>query len=74
MLRFYFIGIRPFVVLFWFKIATMAIFLYFIDTYKRDELYYFKNLGLSKQFLWISTLLFDFLLFIILITIALIIR
>ncbi len=74
LLRFYSIGIKPFAVLFWFKIATMAIFMYFIDVYKRDEFYYYKNLGLSKVVLWVSTLVFDFILFLVLISIALMIR
>lgn len=73
-LQFYLIGIKPFALLFWFKIATLGIFVYFVNVYKKDEFYYYKNLGLSKLFLWISTLLFDLILFIVLITLALMIR
>lgn len=50
-------------VLFWFKILTLAITIYSINVYKRNEFYYYKNLGLSKRMLWLPILIFDFLLF-----------
>lgn len=49
----------------WFKVITMAIIVYYINTYKRKEFYYYQNLGLSKKLLWTYTLGLDFLLFLI---------
>jgi len=70
----YYQGIMAFTALFWFKIITLGLIVYFISSYKRDEFYYYKNLGLSKLHLWVSTLLFDFILFIFLIVLTLKIR
>ena len=49
--------------LFWFKIFTLAIIVYAINIYKKNEFYYYKNLGISKLKLWISIITFDFLFF-----------
>ena len=57
-------GIGTFSVLFWFKIITLGLIFYFIDSYRRDGLYFYKNLGLSKLNLWISALSIDFIIFI----------
>lgn len=51
--------------LFWFKIITLAITVYYINIYKKNEFYYYKNLGISKFTLWIPILIFDFLFFLI---------
>jgi hypothetical protein len=67
-------GVETFTVLFWFKIFTLGLSVYFINSYKRNEFLYYKNLGVSKVFLWISTLLFDSSLFIFLLIITLKIR
>jgi archaellum biogenesis protein FlaJ (TadC family) len=64
-------GMSTFTALFWFKIITLGLIIYFINGYKRDEFYYYKNLGISKLFLWISTLSFDIVLFIVLFLITL---
>lgn len=58
-------GIYAFTVVFWFKMATLGLIFYFINNYKKHELYYYKNLGVSKWMLWIPTLTFDFILFIV---------
>jgi len=58
-------GLKVFVAVFWFKVITLGIIYFFINKYKSKELYYFKNLGLSKKFLWISTISIDMLLFIL---------
>jgi len=50
-------------VLFGIKIATTGFMFYFIYNYKRNEFYYYRNLGVSKKLLWISTLSFDVVLF-----------
>ncbi|NCT93964.1 MAG: hypothetical protein GXC72_06055 [Chitinophagaceae bacterium] len=52
--------------LFWFKIATMGISYYVVNSYKSHEYYYYQNLGYSKQLLWAVTLAVDFLLFLLL--------
>ena len=67
-------GFDTFSTIFWFKIATFGLIIYYIHNFKKDDFSYYKNLGLTKKLLWISTLLFDFLLFLILITITLQIR
>jgi len=67
-------GMSTFTALFWFKIITLGIIIYFINDYKCDEFYYYKNLGTSKLFLWISTLSFDIVLFIVLYLITVKIR
>ena len=61
---------QAFVVVFWLKIITLGLIVFFINNYKRNEFYYYKNLGLSKLRLWVSILLFDFILFIILLILA----
>jgi type III secretory pathway component EscU len=53
--------------IFWLKIATLALTFYFINRYKKNEFYYFQNLGISKILLWATTLIFDFILFLFLI-------
>lgn len=52
----------------WLKVATMGIIYWYINSYKQAEYYYYLNLGISKRMLWIVILLFDFLLFILLLT------
>jgi len=52
-------------VLIWFKIFTLAIIVFYIQKYKRQQFYYYKNLGLSRLTLWFSSLSFDLLLFLI---------
>ena len=58
-------GISFIQTLFWFKIFTLAVIVYFINVYKKNEFYYYKNLGISKFMLWIPILIFDFLFFLI---------
>ncbi|MBU1579821.1 MAG: hypothetical protein KJ754_10360, partial [Bacteroidetes bacterium] len=41
-------GSSAFTTLFWFKLSTLAVFFFFINSYKREEIYYYKNLGISK--------------------------
>ncbi|MBE9468063.1 MAG: hypothetical protein IMY72_07050 [Bacteroidetes bacterium] len=70
----YMYGIDIFTVLFWFKIVTLGIIVYYINNYKKNEFYYYQSLGLSKLFLWISTIIIDLSLFIILLITMLQIR
>lgn len=67
-------GAETFFLLFWFKIITLGLIFYFIHNYKKDTYYYFKNLGLSKKQLWVSTLAFDILFFLVLIVFTLLMR
>ncbi|OFZ08525.1 MAG: hypothetical protein A2322_06505 [Bacteroidetes bacterium RIFOXYB2_FULL_39_7] len=67
-------GLVTFTALFWFKIITLGLIFYYIHNVKKDDFYYYKNLGLSKKTLWFSTLTFDFILFLMLIIITLIVR
>src|SRR5580658_3356365 len=60
-------GYGIFSTLFWLQAGTLAITYYFIDSYKAKEYYYFQNLGVSRTVLWTSTLLFDFVLYLLLI-------
>jgi hypothetical protein len=58
-------GIHMIQVLIWFKIFTLVATVYSVNVYKKNEFYYYKNLGLSKLTLWISVLTTDFLIFLI---------
>jgi hypothetical protein len=52
-------GMGIFVVIFWFKIASLGLTYYFLNSYKNKEYYYYYNLGISKLGLWAFTLIFD---------------
>jgi hypothetical protein len=56
-------GIHMIQIFFWFKIFTLAVIVYYTNAYKKNEFYYYKNLGLSRFKLWIPILTFDFLFF-----------
>lgn len=60
-------GLTSFVTIFWFKIASLGLTYYFVNSYKRKTYYYYFNLGLSKILLWTATLVFDITLFLSLI-------
>lgn len=64
-------GFNSFTVLFWFKIITLGLVFYFINDRKKEEFYYYKNLGVTKKTLWIVTITFDLILFITLIFLTL---
>lgn len=67
-------GIGAFNAMFWFKIITLGLIFYYIQTFEKDAFFYYKNLGLTKKILWIVTLTFDVLLFLLLIFLTLKIR
>lgn len=48
------------------KLLTLGIIFFFINDYKRNEFYYYHNLGVSKTTLWVAALAFDFLLWLFL--------
>lgn len=56
-------GVVTFSSLFWFKVFTIGIIGYFTHEYKAKEFYYYQNLGLSKRVLFVTTLGFDFFVF-----------
>jgi hypothetical protein len=57
-------------ILFWYKVISIGMIFSTAIYYKKKELYYYQNLGVSKVKLGISTSVFDFLLWLILIIIA----
>jgi hypothetical protein len=67
-------GSSAFTTLFWFKLITLAVFFFFINSYKREEFYYYKNLGTSKLVLWSSALSFDLILFVFMLILTLKLR
>lgn len=54
-------GPPSYAIIFWFKLLTTGIIIYYISNYKKSDFYYYMNFGLSKLHLWSSTLAFDFL-------------
>jgi hypothetical protein len=58
-------GIHMIQAFFWFKIITLGIIVYYTNSYKKNQFYYYKNLGISKMKLWLPILVFDFLFFMI---------
>ncbi len=61
-------GMGIFSTLFWLKAATLALTFYYITRYKNKEFYYYQNLGLSRFFLWTTTLGFDLVVYLFAIT------
>ncbi len=57
------------IVLFWYKVVTIALVFYLSVFYRKNELYYYQNLGISKIKLIVTTFIFDFLLWLVLIII-----
>jgi hypothetical protein len=67
-------GFQTVTLLFWFKMITGAVMIFYINSYKHDEFYYYKNLGTSRLQLWTSTLSFDLIMFVSLLILALELR
>jgi hypothetical protein len=42
-------GIDTYSALFWFKLFTLGVSVYFTNEYRKDEYFYFYNFGLSKK-------------------------
>lgn len=57
-------------VLFWYKVTTIILIFYTAIYYKKNELYYYQNLGISKPQLGIVTSIVDFLLWLVLLLIT----
>jgi len=56
--------------LFWYKAIALILIFYTSIYYRKNELYYYRNLGVSKVLLGITTSIFDFLLWLILIIVV----
>lgn len=68
---FYSLGLTLLAPLFWGKQLTLLVIYYFVnDSKMRNYYYYYLNLGLSKKRLWLCSLMFDDLIFILLMIIA----
>jgi hypothetical protein len=67
-------GIGAFAVLSWFKIFTFGLIYYIVNTYKKNELYYYKNIGLGKSVLWWGAVSIDLILYMLLLIISLKLR
>ncbi len=63
---FWLYGFASFAGIFWLKILTLGIIFFFVNQLKKKEYYYYRNLGIGKTLLWTATLLFDFVLFVVL--------
>ena len=51
-----------------FKLLTLLLIYFFINSYKQDQFYYYRNLRLTKWMLWTATFAFDIALYILLLT------
>jgi hypothetical protein len=67
-LRFFWLnGFSSFFGIFWGKAVTLALTYYIVNLNRKEEYYYYQNLGIGKTLLWAVTLSFDFILFLFLI-------
>ena len=67
-------GIQTFAAMLFIKTSTLGVIFYYIRSFKKNEFYYYKNLGLTQKHLWIPTFTFEVFLFLILTTLTLKIR
>lgn len=67
---FYEMGIALLTTITWFKLISLAAFVYYVNSYKSKEFYYYHNLGISKRFLWACTIGFDLFIYILSVTLA----
>jgi hypothetical protein len=56
-------GMGAYSALFWLKLFSLGVSIYFTNEYKKEEYFYFYNFGLSKKILWITTIILDIFLF-----------
>lgn len=62
---FYLFGFSIFFGLFWIKILSYLVAFYFVNSNKKNEYFFYQNIGFKRKFLWTITIVFDFILFII---------
>lgn len=67
-------GIKTFTALFWFKIFSLILFAFFVAGFKKKELYYYRNLGLSGCMAMSLAMLLDMLLFLGILTLSILLR
>jgi len=60
-------------IFFWYKIVTIGLIFYTAIHYKKNELYYYQSLGVSKRQLIISTSIIDFFIWLIFVVLQLIV-
>jgi len=64
---FWIYGFATFFGIFWGKLITLGLTYYLLNLNIKNEYFYYQNLGISKTLLWVATLTFDFVLFLLLI-------
>lgn len=52
-------GMSIYFPLFWFKIGSMVLVYFYMKEYKKEELYYYKNLGVGERSLWVFSFVLD---------------
>ena len=62
---FYLFGFSIFFGLFWIKMVSYLVAFYFVNSNKKNEYFFYQNIGFKRKFLWTITIVFDFILFII---------
>ena len=67
-------GMGSFTALFRFKIATLLLTCFFVNSHKKKEYWYYFNLGFSKTFLWAVSFAADMALFLLIIILIYTIR
>jgi hypothetical protein len=50
------------------KLLTLLMIYFFINSYKQEQFYYYRNLRITKWMLWSATFAFDIALYILLLT------
>lgn len=60
---FWLFGFSVFFEIFWCKVITYLVIIYFIDENKKNEYFFYKNLGIEIRKLWAITIALDFTLF-----------
>jgi hypothetical protein len=62
---FFLFGFSIFIGLFWIKIISYLVAFFFVNSNKKNEYFFYQNIGFKRKFLWLTTTGFDFVLFII---------
>lgn len=56
-------GWQTFNIIFWAKLITSVIIVWFVNGFKRSEYYYYQNFGVSKNQIWAYAMGIDWLIF-----------
>lgn len=57
------LGVASLFYLFWFRVITLGLIVYYIRDYKKRDFYFYDNLGMSRRSLWSATMLWPCCLF-----------